>query len=126
MPFRSSQPPIKKGKTPPPEETFEEAAYLKMLGEKQKTVSIKLVDGEIVRGWVEYYDRSMIRLTREGAPNLFIFKHEIMYIAEGPTKETPQRKSRAELPAKAVARAPKVKSEAADSLEPLTPESSQG
>ena len=24
----------------------------------------------------------MIRLTREGAPNLFIFKHEIMYIAE--------------------------------------------
>ena len=82
MQVRSSQPPMKKGKTPPPEETFEEAAYLKMLGEKQKTVSIKLVDGEIVRGWVEYYDRSMIRLTREGAPNLFIFKHEIMYIAE--------------------------------------------
>jgi len=24
----------------------------------------------------------MIRLTRENAPNLFIFKHEIMYIAE--------------------------------------------
>jgi hypothetical protein len=24
----------------------------------------------------------MVRLTREGAPNLFIFKHEIMYIAE--------------------------------------------
>jgi hypothetical protein len=23
-----------------------------------------------------------VRLTREGAPNLFIFKHEIMYIAE--------------------------------------------
>lgn len=72
-----------KGKTPPPEETFEEVAYLKWLGEKQKLVSIKLVDGEVVRGWIEYYDRNMIRLTREGAPNLFIFKHEIMYIAEG-------------------------------------------
>jgi hypothetical protein len=24
----------------------------------------------------------MVRLTREGAPNLFIFKHEIMYIEE--------------------------------------------
>jgi len=23
-----------------------------------------------------------VRLTREGAPNLFIFKHEIMYIVE--------------------------------------------
>jgi host factor-I protein len=70
------------GKNPPPEETFEEANYLKMLGEKQKPVSIKLSDGEVVRGWIEYYDKNMIRLTREGAPNLFIFKHEIMYIAE--------------------------------------------
>ena len=72
----------KGGKTPPPEDTFEEATYLKALGEKQKAVSIKLVDGEIVRGWIEYYDKNMIRLTREGAPNLFIFKHEVMYIAE--------------------------------------------
>ncbi len=74
--------PAKKSKTPPPEETFQEAAYLKVLGEKQKIVSVKLLDGEVVRGWVEYYDKNMIRLTREGAPNLFIFKHEIMYILE--------------------------------------------
>ncbi|MBZ5566857.1 MAG: RNA chaperone Hfq [Acidobacteriia bacterium] len=74
--------PLKKAKTPPPEETSEEAAYLKSLGEKQRPVQVKLLDGEIVRGWIEYYDRNMIRLTREGAPNLFIFKHEIMYIAE--------------------------------------------
>ena len=40
------------------------------------------VDGEIVRGWIEYYDQNMIRLTRDGQPNLFIFKHEIQYIAE--------------------------------------------
>ena len=72
----------KKPKAPPPEDTFEEALYLKMLGEKQKNVSIRLMDGEVVRGWIEYYDKNMIRLTREGEPNLFIFKHEIMYIAE--------------------------------------------
>ena len=53
-----------------------------MLGEKQKLVSVKLLDGEMVRGWIEYYDRSMIRLTREDGPNLFIFKHQIMYIME--------------------------------------------
>ena len=52
------------------------------LGEKQKPVSIKLADGEVVRGWIEYYDKNMVRLTREDQPNLFIFKHEIMYIAE--------------------------------------------
>lgn len=79
MAFRPSN----KSKTPPPEETFEEAVYLKALGEKQKLVSIKLSGGEIVRGWIEYYDRDMLRLTREGAPNLFIFKSEVLYIAEG-------------------------------------------
>ncbi len=72
----------KRGRTPPPEETFEEAAFLKALGEKQRPVRIKLRDGQMVQGWIEYYDRNMVRLTREGAPNLFIFKHEIMYIAE--------------------------------------------
>jgi host factor-I protein len=71
-----------KGKIVPAEDTFEEASYLKLLGEKQKPVSVKLTDGEVVYGWVEYYDRNMIRLTREGAPNLFIYKHEIVYIQE--------------------------------------------
>lgn len=87
MPFRSSMLPWqKKSKTPPPDETGQEAGYLKTLGEKQTPVTIKLMDGEVVNGWVEYYDQKMIRLTREGAPNLFIFKHEIMYIAEDSRK----------------------------------------
>ena len=72
----------RKGKSPPPEDTRQEAAYLKMLGGKQRPVRIKLMDGDVVCGWIEYYDRRMVRLTREGAPNLFIFKHEIAYIAE--------------------------------------------
>ena len=72
----------KRSRTPPPEDTFEEATFLKALGEKQKPVSVKLMDGQTVRGWIEYYDKNMVRLTREGSPNLFIFKHEIMYIAE--------------------------------------------
>ncbi len=97
MPYRAPQNSFnsKKGKTPPPDETYEEASYLKWLGEKQKPVSIKLKDGEVVRGWVEYYDRDMIRLTREGAPNLFIFKHDIMYIAEGALKEVRPKRVKA-------------------------------
>ena len=72
----------RKPRNAPPEETSEEAAYLKSLGERQKQVSIKLADGEVVQGWIEYYDKNMLRLTRQDKPNLFIFKHEIMYIAE--------------------------------------------
>lgn len=84
MPFhmQNNSNAMRRGKTPPPEDTFEEAAYLKNLGDKQKPVSLKLLDGEVVRGWIEYYDKNMVRLTREDGPNLFIFKHEIMYIAE--------------------------------------------
>ena len=59
-----------------------------MLGEKQRPVRIKLMGGEVVRGWIEYYDRRMVRLTRDGAPNLFIFKHEIAYIAEEASRMT--------------------------------------
>ena len=89
MPFRQSpgNPNAKRGRTPPPEDTFEEAGFLKGLGEKQKAVAVKLMDGQTVRGWIEYYDKNMVRLTREGAPNLFIFKHEIMYIAEDSGKK---------------------------------------
>ena len=78
MPFSD---PAKK-KAPPPESTNEEAAYLKQLTEKQSPIALKLVTGETVRGWIEYYDRNMLRLTRDGKPNLFIFKHQIAYLAE--------------------------------------------
>jgi host factor-I protein len=78
----------RKAKVAPPEDTSQEAVYLKSLGEKQRPVSIKLADGEVVHGWIEYYDKNMVRLTREDKPNLFIFKHEIMYIAEGGAKRT--------------------------------------
>jgi len=84
MPFnqRGNAGPPRKAKLAPPAETSHEAIYLKSLGDKQTRVRVKLVDGEMVRGWVEYYDRDMIRLTREDQPNLFIYKHDIIYIEE--------------------------------------------
>ena len=45
-------------------------------------VRVKMMDGEEVAGTIEYYDQSFIRLTRDGEPNLFIFKHDIKYIQE--------------------------------------------
>src|SRR5882762_5682826 len=60
-------------KSPPPGETGQEALYLRFLSEKQVSVHVKLRDGETVTGWIEYFDDRMIRLTREGKPNLFIY-----------------------------------------------------
>jgi host factor-I protein len=45
-------------------------------------VTVKLRDGESVSGWIEYFDDRMIRLTREGRPNLFIYKQQIRTITE--------------------------------------------
>ena len=69
-------------KSPPPGETGQEALYLRFLSEKQVRVAVKLRDGEVVSGWIEYFDERMIRLTREGKPNLFIYKNQIRTITE--------------------------------------------
>ena len=65
-----------------PEQTFEEVKYLKQLIENGTPVRVRMVDGEEVAGTIEYYDKSFIRITRDGKPNLFIFKHDIKYLLE--------------------------------------------
>lgn len=72
----------RRSKAPPPGETGQEALYLRSLSDRQVQVTIKLRDGETVRGWIEYFDDGMLRLTREGKPNLFIYKHQIRTITE--------------------------------------------
>ncbi len=72
----------RRSKTPPPGETGQEGLYLRSLSDRQVIVNIKLRDGETVRGWIEYFDDSMLRLTRENQPNLFIYKHQIRSISE--------------------------------------------
>ncbi len=72
----------RRSKIPPPGETGQESLYLRSLSDRQVIVTIKLRDGETVRGWIEYFDDAMLRLTREGHPNLFIYKHQIRSISE--------------------------------------------
>jgi host factor-I protein len=77
-------------KAPPPGDTGQEALYLRSLSDRQVVVIVKLRDGETVRGWIEYFDDSMVRLTREGSPNLFIYKHQIRSIAEAGKRREPR------------------------------------
>jgi host factor-I protein len=80
----------RRSKTPPPGETGQEALYLRSLSERQVVVQIKLRDGETVRGWIEYFDDAMLRLTRVGQPNLFIYKHQIRSISEAGRTRPPR------------------------------------
>jgi host factor-I protein len=91
-----------RSKAPPPGETGQEALYLRSLSDRQVVVQIKLRDGETVRGWIEYFDDTMLRLTREGHPNLFIYKHQIRSITEASRR----RETRADSPVKTAPRGP--------------------
>ncbi len=47
-------------RSPPPDATGDEAAYLAKLREQRTIVAVQLLDGTVLRGLIEYYDRDMI------------------------------------------------------------------
>ncbi len=69
-------------KTKAPEKTFEEVRYLRRLAEERIPVRVRLTDNSELEGIVEFFDLSFIRLTRDGEPNLFVYKHDIKYLYE--------------------------------------------
>ena len=75
----------------PQTETGQEAVYLRTLSERQTPVVVQLRDGEVLHGWIEYFDDRMIRLTRENKPNLFIYKRQILTITEQARKHAPRK-----------------------------------
>lgn len=67
-------------KQAPPEVTnAENFYYLKQMSSRTPMV-IVLTDGEQVHGWIEWYDKTCLKVNREGAPNLLIQKHCIKYL----------------------------------------------
>lgn len=64
----------------PPEQTnAEEFYYLKQMAAKTPMV-IVLNNDEELRGWIEWYDKGMLKFNRASGPNLLIPKHSIRYL----------------------------------------------
>ena len=61
----------------PPTDTFAESYYYLKQMNKKTPMAVVFTDGEVVEGYVEWYDRNCIKLNREGAPNLLIYKSSI-------------------------------------------------
>src|SRR5437870_8233007 len=78
-----------------PEHTFREAEYIDRLSKSRTPVVVKLTDGEEVRGWIEYYDKDIIRITRDAQPNLFIYESRVKYLYEDPAAHNRSREARA-------------------------------
>jgi len=67
-------------KPTPPEITHAENFYWIKQMQSHTPMVVVLDGGETVRGIVEWYDRDCIKLTRQGSPNLMIFKRTIRYV----------------------------------------------
>ena len=72
--------PIPNKKPAPPEITHAENFYWVKQMQSHTPMAVVLEDGEVLRGTIEWYDRDCIKLTRQGSPNLLIFKRVIKYL----------------------------------------------
>ena len=67
-------------KTAPTEQTNAENFYYQKQMQSKTPMVVVLRDGEEVHGIIEWYDKSCLKLTRNGAPNLMIYKPAIKYM----------------------------------------------
>ena len=64
----------------PPEQTHAENYYYQKQIQSKTAVVVVMKDGEQVQGFIEWYDRNCIKLSRNGGGNLLIYKPAIRYI----------------------------------------------
>ncbi|HDT13644.1 MAG TPA: hypothetical protein ENO03_04730 [Candidatus Aminicenantes bacterium] len=64
----------------PPTDTYAENYYFLKQMNKRTPMAVVYTDGQMVEGVIEWYDRSCIKLNREDAPNLLIYKSSIRCI----------------------------------------------
>ena len=68
-------------KLPPPNQTFAENFYYQKQMQSRTPMVVVLNDGEEIRGVIEWYDKTCIKLTRSGPhANLLIYKSGIKYL----------------------------------------------
>ncbi len=79
-PPRKSGAPQKRA-VPPDQTNAENFYYVKQMQSKTPMI-ITLKDGEVLKGVIEWYDRSCLKVNREGAPNVLLYKNNIKYMSK--------------------------------------------
>lgn len=67
-------------KAAPPEQTNAENFYYQKQMSAKTPMVIVLRDGEEIHGLIEWYDKSCLKVNRDGSPNLMIYKPSIKYM----------------------------------------------
>jgi host factor-I protein len=69
-----------KKKIQPPYDTHAENYYYLKQMNKKTLMAVVFYDGQVVEGFVEWYDRHCFKLNRDGAPNLLVYKNNVKYL----------------------------------------------
>lgn len=77
---RANNAPSFSKKSLPPEQTHAESFYYQKQMQSRTPMIIVLKDGEEIQGCIEWYDRTCIKVNRNGQPNLLIYKLNIKYM----------------------------------------------
>ena len=64
----------------PAEQTNAESFYYLKQMQNHTPMVVVLTDGTELTGWIEWYDKTCIKLNRNDAPNLLLFKHTIKFM----------------------------------------------
>jgi host factor-I protein len=80
MPISSAKFQAPGRKRVPPEQTHAENFYYVKQMNNKTPMLLRLSNGEELRGYIEWYDRDCIKLNREQAPNLLVYKSSIIYM----------------------------------------------
>jgi len=64
----------------PAEQTNAENFYYLKQMQARTSMVVVLVDGTELTGWIEWYDKTCVKLNRTDAPNLLLFKHAIKFM----------------------------------------------
>ena len=67
-------------KVTPPEQTNAENFYYQKQMQAKTAMVVVLEDGEEIRGVIEWYDKSCLKVNRTIGPNLLIYKPSIKYM----------------------------------------------
>ena len=67
-------------KSAPPDQTNAENFYYLKQMQSKTPMTIVLKDGEVLKGVIEWYDKTCLKVNRDGEPNLLVFKSNIKYM----------------------------------------------
>lgn len=73
-----------KKKPPPPYKTHAENYYYVKQMNYRTPMIVQLIDGETLKGRIEWYDERCIKIRNDDNENFIIFKHVIKYMHKNP------------------------------------------